>query len=254
MKRSGSIEWLKSEFERRKRKNSGYSLRAFAQFLETSPAQISQILSLKRPLTWKAASQFSDRLGLSPVERKRFLAGVRAEENSTPDFYDLNEEAFLVISEWQHFAFLSLMQLADAKPDLRWASRRLGVLGSALGPSIDRLIRLGIIDPVTWKQITNPIRVAPGKSSSAIRRHHAQYLELALNRLENVDHTRRESHTITFPADPRLLGRVQNTVDEFLTEVSDTLEQGQTSSVYCLTVQLFPVTQDSSSFTQEPAI
>lgn len=63
-------EFLKSEFTKRKTKNPNFSVRAFARWLELSPAQVSQVMSGKRPLTLKALEKINKKLDISPFEKQ----------------------------------------------------------------------------------------------------------------------------------------------------------------------------------------
>ena len=55
---------LQRELERRRRGNARYSIRAFAQFLGTDHATLSQILRGRRRVTPRSVRRFGARLGL----------------------------------------------------------------------------------------------------------------------------------------------------------------------------------------------
>ncbi|HAG92455.1 MAG TPA: hypothetical protein DCL41_11310, partial [Bdellovibrionales bacterium] len=63
-----AVEMLNSEFNKRKGRNPNFSLRSFAKWLKISPAQLSQMMTGKRPITINSAQKIGDRLGLSPIE------------------------------------------------------------------------------------------------------------------------------------------------------------------------------------------
>ena len=64
---------LKKELERRQKNNSAYSLRAFAKYLDVSPAALSQIMSGKRGVSVKRLNFLMDKLGLSPKQQLKVL-------------------------------------------------------------------------------------------------------------------------------------------------------------------------------------
>ena len=240
---------LKTEFSRRKERNPSLSLRAFARWLQISPAQLSQVISGKRPLTQKMAASLSKRLGHSPKERIEFLAAASPEiseeiaAKSEKSRLLLEEDRFSVIANWYHFAILSLTKIPDAKADPRWIARRLGITTEEANEAVGRLRRLGILSAApAFKQISAPIRVMPEVPSAAVRKYHQQNLSLAASRLDQVPMASREFQSVTLAADPKNLERFRKRLDEFLDDASEELAKGSPRAVFTLAVQLFPVT------------
>lgn len=64
---------LNEEYQKRKQRNENFSLRSFAKWLDISPAQLSQMMSGKRTISLKSAKKLSQKLGLSPFEKKSFI-------------------------------------------------------------------------------------------------------------------------------------------------------------------------------------
>ena len=242
--------WLAREFNTRKAKNASFSLRAFARWLQISPAQASQLISGKRPFSKKMAQSLSGRLDLTPLERRRFLQaclGTGPEplpSQKVPTRYlDLEEDRFKLISEWYHFAILSLTRTPGARPDPRWIGRRLGIVSTLASQALSRLERLGLIElkPV-FRQVGDPIRVLPREASLAVRKYHRQNLQLAAEKLEQVPKDKRIFHSLTVALDPRRLPELQSLIQRTMNEASESFEGGRPSEVYTLALQLFPVT------------
>lgn len=74
------ISLLESELQRRKERNSRYSLRAFASFLGIDPSALSRMLSYKQELSIPIALQVLARLKLSPEDEERFILSVAHEK------------------------------------------------------------------------------------------------------------------------------------------------------------------------------
>jgi plasmid maintenance system antidote protein VapI len=72
-------DFLKAELISRSRKNSMYSLRAFARDLQIHPGRLCEILSGKQGLSLGAAARLADHLQLDPGNRENFLDMVQAE-------------------------------------------------------------------------------------------------------------------------------------------------------------------------------
>lgn len=75
-KQSSHIELLRREFDKRISKNSRYSLRAFAFFLEVHPSALSRILSGKQELSIRSCSAIFSKIELSEDERRSFIESV----------------------------------------------------------------------------------------------------------------------------------------------------------------------------------
>src|SRR3989344_4964128 len=128
-----SVAILKNEFRRRQDRNPNFSMRSFAKWLEVSPAQLSQVLSGKRPLSFRLAAKIGTRLGFAGQERIEFMekaSKALSHEKSisaNQPLHRIKEDEFKLISEWYHFAILGLSSVPGAKSDPRWIARRLGI-------------------------------------------------------------------------------------------------------------------------------
>ncbi len=65
--------YLTQELMNRCKRNSSYSMRAFAQGLGMSASALSMVLSGKRQLSRLAAERIADKLGLDPETRRASL-------------------------------------------------------------------------------------------------------------------------------------------------------------------------------------
>lgn len=72
--------YLKEELQRRKSKNSRYSLRAFAKSLAIDNGQLSKIISGKALLSVDLADNISKKLKLTGDDRIRFLVSAAEEQ------------------------------------------------------------------------------------------------------------------------------------------------------------------------------
>ncbi|MGZ3713388.1 MAG: DUF4423 domain-containing protein, partial [Bdellovibrionota bacterium] len=177
--------WLVSEFKRRKADNPAYSLRAFARQIGLPPGRVSEFLSGKRSLTNKSFFKIAERLGLSPRQRAALTGKA---ENPAAEYKLLDDDIFDAIAEWQHFAFINLMDTADFKSDIPWIAKRLGISTAETRDMIQRLHRLGLIE-MKGKVLTKPetnLMTSNDVPSAALRRSHKQSLEQAVDALEGV--------------------------------------------------------------------
>ncbi|WP_413576078.1 hypothetical protein ACLVWU_16970 [Bdellovibrio sp. HCB290] len=128
---------LLTEYNRRKKKNPAYSLRAFAKALGISPGHLSQLMTEKRELTYRSALQIFPKLELPAAEEKRILARLKKEESKgsfrsrvlkslSQDFYtDLEvtripAQTYLQVGHWHHDAIFNLSEVGtDLKTQIK---------------------------------------------------------------------------------------------------------------------------------------
>ena len=82
MKKPYHVKVLLQEIEKRKDKNSRYSLRGFAKFLGIAPSTLSRVLTNGQELSVGATRKIIKKLQLSDQERLLFIASVAEEKKS----------------------------------------------------------------------------------------------------------------------------------------------------------------------------
>jgi AraC-like DNA-binding protein len=70
---------IKMEFERRRQKESFYSLRTFAQDLELQPSHLSDLFKGKKGLSKKSAAKIAAKIGLKNFAATKFCFLVSAQ-------------------------------------------------------------------------------------------------------------------------------------------------------------------------------
>jgi uncharacterized protein (TIGR02147 family) len=229
---------LKKELEKRQKNNPAYSLRSFAQFLDMSPAALSQLMSGKRGVSVKRLNQILERLSL-PVSELKGLIQTKGERDASV----LKDDEFKLISEWYHFAILSLGELKTCKTDPRWIARRLNIPVGAANEALQRLARMGIIEIKNgkFKQISPPLKTTTDVPSGTIRAYHKSILGLAQNKIESVDVKEREYSALTMAINSKNIAKAKKLTADFKEEMLQLLEQGTLDEVYQLSIQLFPL-------------
>ena len=243
--------WLQAEFNRRRTKNRAYSLRAFALSLDVPSGRLSEILSNRRSMTFKLAEKIADRIGFPPNVRRQFLATVpesgskRREPKEDHSYEQLSDDAFHVISDWYHFALMSLIETRDFRSDVRWIARRFGISVMEVRSAIERLerLRLVAVENGQIKRLAGNVATTQDVSSAALRSSHRQSLEQAIESLDQVSIELRDISSITMAIDTSRLPEAKKPIRSFRRRLCGFLEQGNQTEVYNLNVQLYPVTQ-----------
>ena len=243
-----------------KSKNPNFSLRAYAKKLSLSPSALSEILNGKRKVSKKLAARIVEKMNLDPTESHAVLnlfdnktarldfveQGHIPEAPANIDFLKLSSDQFNLISEWQHFAILSLIETEDFKSDINWIAQRLSISATQAQTSVDRLIRLGFVFKKNKKFITNKqaLLTSDNIPNQAVRKSHYSDLRLAEKALDNCPVDERDFTAITIPANKKNLAKAKKMIREFQDKLTLCLEQGPKDEVFKFTFYLYPLTQN----------
>jgi uncharacterized protein (TIGR02147 family) len=260
-------DFLEREYEMRQRRNSAYSLRAFARDLGMQPSKLSEVFHGIRGLSRKTGEKIVKKMKLSPHECSVFLNLIdfhqnrsrvlkrRAEENlrvlNAVDAYsDLSLEKFKIISDWYHFAILELTEVYDFESDPGWIAGRLGISTKTATEAIERLLEFGLLKRTkSGKLIQSHLNLATpsGIPSRELREHHSQILMKADNALHEVDLSERDFSAITLAFGSEQMDVVRNELKELRRRLGQTIQEKQKKDrVYCLSIQFFPLDKNTN--------
>jgi uncharacterized protein (TIGR02147 family) len=246
-----SVALLKSDFFKKQSKNPNYSMRAFAKKLGVSHTVLSLIFSGKRRLSQQLAHQIVDKLDFTFKQRKLFLAEHSHHNSEQAEQFDqvqqMDLDKFALLSEWQHYAILSLLETTDFKMDEVWIAKRLGISELMVKNAIERLVRLELLAKDSkgkWHQKNGYIRFDNKTSTAATKHFHKQLIKKAYESLENDPFDIREQSSMTFAMNPKDLPYAIERIKEFRYKLSQELENmSPQKEVYNLCVQLYPVSR-----------
>lgn len=236
---------LLSEWQRRSAKNSAYSLRSFARSLHLSPGVLSAYMNGKRKITEKAAEKIISRLNLSFEEKLDWEKASYGKQSSSTVYHQLETDQYKVISEWYHFAILSLVKIKDFKPDSDWISGRLGITKVQAENAIERLFRIGMLKNKNnkWVRISKNLKTSDGIPQDTLRYSHLKNLELAAIALERDSVHERDNLAMTLAFDSRKMFKAKALIREFLEKFSTAMDSDLYDEVYKLNIQFFSLIQ-----------
>jgi uncharacterized protein (TIGR02147 family) len=230
-----------------------FSLRAFALKIGISAPELSEILRGKRKASARIIERVSQRLPLSPEESEALLETVRqdktdsnlAAQNQRPSL-QLNMDHFKAISDWFHFAILSLAETEDFSDNPAWIARRLNISLTQTKEALARLERLGMLErteggalKATGVQYATSDEIA----NVSLRNSHSKDLELAQKSLEQDEIEDRDFTAMTLAIDPKKLPMAKKMIREFRDRLGTFLESESKTEVYKICMQLFPLTK-----------
>ena len=217
--------------------------------LEISPAQLSSLMSGRKKLTPKLASKIIDTLDLDHDSYSSLIEEMvphpRKAKINLPELQVLPEDEFKLISDWVHFAILSLAHVKRNSADLNWIAKKLSISPKAAKEAFQRLQKMGLVQNqgLGFVQTSKPLTTTADIPSAVIREYHKKNLNLALDKIETVSVEKREYSSITMAVDPKKLAKAKKMINDFKQKLCLELESGNTSEVYTFSMQLFPLTQ-----------
>src|SRR3989338_2742170 len=251
-------EKLKNDFCQKQRKNPSYSLRAYAKFLGIHSATLSCVLKSQRTLPLASAEKISNKLELSPKEKDRFvssifeikslkrLSSLPLKPKKEELLLDQTETQYKILSEWEHYAILSLLECDDFKTNMEWISQRLGITKLRAEQSIQKLKDARLIKVSKNGKIQKTfekLKTSEDIASKAIQKSHHESLEIAQEKLKIVPVEKRDYSTVTFAADPRHMEEAKTLIREFRKRLARLMEDGRKTEVYRLSIELYPLTE-----------
>lgn len=243
--------WLSSEYLRRRERNPGLSIRAFARFIEVSPSHLSRVLSGKRFLKPTTIQRISLRLGMSPEQSRSFVETFieKSYERKQKAIEVVDNDVFTCIADRIHFAILTLFETSNYRSNENWIAKRLGFSVVEVRCALNRLFKLGLIqrEKNTFSLTSHCLRTTPAEvSRESIRKSHRQVLEHTLHSLDHTPVELRDITSICIAIDPNKLPAAREAIKKFRRSLATLLENGMREEVYYLNVQLVPVTKIKS--------
>lgn len=172
-------------------------------------------MSGRKKLTPKLASKIIDTLDLDHDSYSSLIEEMvphpRKAKVNLPELQILPEDEFKLISDWVHFAILSLAHVKRNSADLNWIAKKLLISPKAAKEAFQRLQKMGLIQNQGsgFIQTSKPLTTTADIPSSVIREYHKQNLNLASSKIESVAVAKREYSAITMAVDPKKLAKAK---------------------------------------------
>lgn len=187
----------------RRSQNRSYSLRAFARDLKLDPGHLSGLLQNKRGLSTPKVYEVAEALHLETRERAYLLALSQLKQARTSAQRKLVEQqlsdlkrnlkdklldldTFAVISDPIHFALLAELESTTTAQGPIQLAQRFGIDRVELQASLNRLLRVGLIEKKNERYIVKRNRTLTQslKRNEALTHYHQRLHELAAKALE----------------------------------------------------------------------
>lgn len=260
-------EFLKEEYCRRRSRNSGYSLRAFARDLGLSYSRLNESINYKKGLSAKAAEKIAKSLSLTNTEREILISLVEAAHGRSKASRQLakeklqsilkaveplvlSREAFQFISNWYHYAILELIRVNGFEYNPAWIAERLGITPTEVKVAISRLKKMNLLAekmglPVSTQDFVASTTDLP---SEGLKVHHDQLLDLAKAAIYLQPLEERDFSSITMAFNKKDMPKAKQMIKAFRRNFYREMNvSDEKDTVYAITVQFFQLDKKNNN-------
>jgi uncharacterized protein (TIGR02147 family) len=240
---------LEKEFEQRKLKNSNYSLRAYARYLEISPAYLSQIFNNKMKISKAKAMHLISKV-LTGTRLKEWINLIEKSDDRffhkgyIPTYKKIHCNITLT---WAHYAVIESFNLADFKSDIKWIDEQLGIGLERTKEIINELLSIGAIKEENSVLVSNEVSLTNinDKNTSDDRKQmQRDILARSLEAINTVDISKRNHTSMTIAINSKNLEKMITRIQAFRRELCSeaTLDaSNQADEIYQLQTSFFPL-------------
>jgi uncharacterized protein (TIGR02147 family) len=160
----------------------------------------------------------------------------------------LDEMHFKILSEWEHFAVLSLLETKTFKSDDAWIAQRLGITKIVAQQVLKNLFEANLISKSPkgqYKKNFEKLLTKEDVLSAALQASHKDNFKLAESKLESIPPELRDFSSVTMAIDPEKIDSAKALIREFRKKFSAKMEMGEKKAVYRLSIQFFPLTTEN---------
>lgn len=258
-------EILREELLRRSQQNPRYSQGAFARDIFLTPSRLSEVLNGKQGISVKVAHdiarslRFDDKQtaffgdlvesqhGRSRLARESASARLERYRHSSTQALP-TEHLERLLSKWYYLATLELTKIQGFMLSVETLAETLRLEGHEANDAIDTLTQLELLREVEGRFVATPVpNGAHGRlNQTSVSKFHAQMIDLSLRRRYSAEAQKVLNYLMAVDAEklPELVNHLVESVEYVVGRADDAKNK---SSLYGLTVALFPIHDDSLS-------
>ncbi len=238
---------IENELIKRQKRNSAYSLRAYARDLEVTAPLLCHFLKRKRLLPFSVIQKVVFKLDLSQHQIKSFLAQAESKLTAVlPQDYMLPSEHDEMAQNWHFWAIRSLTMTKDFKSDPGWIAGRLGISPLEAQQALTSLLELGLIKETegTLKSSDDHVFIPDSQGNQFIQNFHRQSLSQAQEFIgNNIPHELKDFLSMTFSLNTQKVPLLKDRLRKFTNELASLVADDSSDEVYRLGFYFFPLTK-----------
>ena len=135
--------------------------------------------------------------------------------------------------------------MKSTKHNIDWIARKLGIAKATAQSAIERMERLGYLawKKNKWVLTTGYLSSTDEEINLPLKRANSEALHMAQEALDQVALELRDFTTVTMAVDPQKIKDAKKLIREFRDRIALLLNTGETSEVYKMCIQLFPLSK-----------
>jgi uncharacterized protein (TIGR02147 family) len=136
----------------------------------------------------------------------------------------LTAQEFSYVSEWIHFAILSLMNTPNFRPHSAWIAERFGVSELEVERALERLLNIGLITKNEFGHIDRTsarTNTTDDVLNLSLQKAHMRDMEMARDKIITVPVEQRDFSFLIFNGNPKYMPQTK----EILRRTQDELEE-----------------------------
>ena len=236
------LKVIENELSERRKRNSRYSIRAFALFLGIDHSYLAKALGKRGSFSDSKKSSCLRKLGFSDEQIRPYLTASKIKRKK----YKITDEELEILSDWRNFAILELFLVNDFDQSHQYISRRLGINLNHVQAYLDRLVKCGFLGRENGKYELLVLESSWNdfkETTEARKKIQIALNELSLKSISEVPSDLRYHSTLTVALNKGRLDEFKIYLNEFKDKLAVLLqEQGPLDEVYQLNLSLFPLT------------
>ncbi|MDH4467649.1 MAG: TIGR02147 family protein [Bacteriovoracaceae bacterium] len=247
--------WLKTELEKKQKKNPLFSMRSFARLLNLSPSVLSKIMNGQTFFDLKKIKHALVLLETPESTKKKIIEEVSLSKKINQfkmrkvkqKFSLLNHRVFEIIANPNHYALLELIKLNEGKFDLDFFALKLSLSKEKIELLIENLQAVKLIKIkddriVDLTQGFSTHEIGPQETNRANKLFQQQIIQKSILSLEYDDICERSHSSIVFATHSSKILEATEIIKKFRQSLCAHLEDHPIKdSVYALQIGFFPM-------------
>ncbi len=253
------------DFQRKKKRNRNYSVRAYARYLNISASTLLNLMKGKSSGSKEVIRRFSRKLSLTEndcvyllksaeLNRTKNVRKRKALRNEVlqldTSFNRISEETFQHLGFWQCFAVMELIKIKGARLDPAWIAERLCIPEAQATAALNALVGAKVIEISESGKLTiltDFITLPSGKRLDLARNFHGELIKKGREALFNQSENDRNISSLILRFNSSRMNEVDEFIREFRRKFSAAFEEGDDHDAVCgLGIQFFRLDQVGS--------
>lgn len=248
MSHSPFIAVLEREFQERRRKNSRFSLRAFAHLLGVNVSTLSRLMRGQRSASPELIRGMAEKMSFDTSMVEQLLlaeAGTRGDPRAyEAELKTQSLEESRDMAGWEYLTIQALLETDLVLTTYKEVGAQLGIPSLKAKRCLEVLLKHQMIafHDGRWKSTYKRV-IAYRKGNPHVKQILEDFADMARQRLSQDDGSEEQSFSgMVMAVDPLKIPEAARRIREFRNNLAKFLGTGRKSEVYRINIELFPVT------------